>query len=181
MMSQKFAFRFAPLAALALAGCVAGNTTAMKEGLPTGVALEEFAPSFRIGFSESSTTVAAAPSVVRERLRAFGETCLNGRTAVVQRTSGGLPMGGQMTQTYKTAITNEDGTQRFIIAQQLGGAVLTNDAGRAMNVQVSTKIQAGANGGTVLNTVSNRTFGALVQASNDWANGTSNTCPGIFG
>ena len=171
----------ATICGLGLTGCMTGGT-AMQEGLPTGVALEEFAPSFPLGTTERTTTVSASPTVVRNRLAAFGTNCLNGRTSVtMRRRKVGLPVGGRMTQTYRTAITNEDGTTRFIVAQQVGGSVLTTEAGRRSNVQLSTRILSDGQGGTVLQTVANRTFSDIIKASTAWANGSSQSCPGIFG
>lgn len=166
---------------LGLSGCIAGGS-ATQDGLPTGVALEQFAPSFPLGIAEQRVSIAAAPATVQSRLNAFGQNCLNGRTVTTGRVAGGgMPVGGQMTQTYFTAITNEDGTSRFIVAQQLGGAVATTQAGLQRNVQLSTKILSDGQGGTILETVANRTFGDIINASTAWANGSSTSCPGIFG
>lgn len=161
--------------------CMPTSGPETTQGLPTGMALEAFAPKFPIGVAKDTVQVAASPSTVTARLSNFARQCINGKTIRTQRTTGlGMPVGGAMLQTYRASISNEDGTKRLIISQQLSGAVVTTSAGYLPNVQFSMKILSDGAGGTTLSTVRNKTYFDLQKASVAWANGTSTSCPGLF-
>ncbi|WP_298562423.1 hypothetical protein [uncultured Aliiroseovarius sp.] len=173
-----------------LAGCVSETTSgpvdtkasaARSVGIPTGKALEEFAPRFKIGITQHANKVAADPRTVEARLAAFARQCIDGKTIKTQRyTQMGMPFGGAMNQTYRARISNEDGIKRLIISQQLSGAVLTTAAGKKANVQLSTQILSDGAGGTLLKTTRNKTFFDLSAAAIEWAKGSSTSCPGLF-
>lgn len=165
-----------------LSACNPGMQQAAQDGLRSGVALEQFAPSFPVGIAQQSDGIAASPAIVRSRLEQFARHCVDGRATRTQReTRSGMPVGGRMFTTYKSRITNEDGTERFIIAQELSGSVVVGqNGGQGYNVQVSTKILADGAGGTTLLTTRNRTFGDLFNVALGWARGTSNSCPKVI-
>lgn len=153
-----------------------------SQGLPTGVALETFAPKFRIGIAQSTDQVGSAPTVVKSRLDQFARQCLDGKTIETRREALGTitPVNQRLLLTYRSAISNEDGIERLIISQQASGAVLTTNAGRLPNVQFSMQILSDGAGGTTLNTTRNKTYADLYKSALTWANGSSTSCPGIF-
>ncbi len=179
-------FKFAPVVACVavLSACgPAGMQEAMQNGLRSGVALEEFAPGFPIGIAQQSDEIAASPATVSARLAQFARNCVDGRATQTQReTRMGMPVGGRLITKYRSRITNEDGAPRFIIAQELSGAVLnTSQPGaQGYNVQVSSKILSNGSGGTTLVTTRNRTFGDLSDVALGWAKGTSKSCPSVI-
>ncbi len=163
------------------AGCMSTSGPESTEGLPTGVALEAFAPKFPFGVAQSTEQIASSPNDVKTRLAQYARQCLDNKTTTTQRVSGlGMPVGGQLLRGYRASITNEDGIDRLIIAQRLGGAVMTNEAGLMSNVQYSMQILSDGAGGTTLRTTRNKTFFDLHAAALSWANGSSTSCPGIF-
>lgn len=172
---------FAGFCSLLVTGCVELSEAERTQGLPTGVAMEAFAPKFPLGVAQGTDQVASTPSDVKARLARFASHCLDGKTIETQRVSNlGMPLGGRLFRTFRSSISNEDGINRLIISQQLSGAVLTTDAGRLPNVQFSMQILSDGSGGTTLKTTRNRTFFDLHDSAVDWASGTSTTCPGIF-
>ena len=171
------------ICAISVSGCLEMSEAERTQGLPTGVALENFAPKFPIGIAQDSDQLGVAPSIVKGRLAQYARQCIDGKVTETQRrTEGmGMPVGGRLLLSYRASISNEDGIDRLIIAQQPSGAVLTTEAGRQSNVQLSMQILSDGAGGTTLKTTRNRTFGDLYTAAIAWANGSSTSCPGIFG
>ena len=153
-----------------------------SQGLPTGVALEAFAPKFPIGIAQDTDQIPFASTVVKSRLGQFARQCLDGKVTETRREAPGriAPINQRLYLAYRSSITNEDGIDRLIISQQASGAVLTTDAGQLPNVQLAMRILSDGTGGTTLKTTRNRTYGGLYNSALAWANGSSTSCPGIF-
>lgn len=175
----KFICKVAPL--LALLTFNAQPTYAqnvMKEGIRSGVALENYAKKRKAFFRKKSAVINRPAKQVKASLDQLARQCIQGvESSTRMRMGTGIGASVKtIRRAYDAKLTKENGTDRFLVLMGDLGGIKLSAGSKGLNVAVATQIIPKGNK-TELKTTHMMAFQLFHKAAVDWASGKQTGCP----